>query len=124
MLPKYVLKFRFDYKLKLYPKNMERETKNKVTYFITNAVLSIILSNLGWIIIPENKSVGIITIMIAFILLYFSFKAFQIKKNEEAISSIKEDIKVLKQNQEMNWKLLNTYMDNKLIDKINKILKK
>jgi len=102
---------------------MEKETKNKVIYFIANALLSIILSNLGIIALPENKAIGILTIIIAFILLYLSFKTFQIKKNEEEIKEIKNNLKTLKQNQEINWKLLNSFIDNKLIDKINKLLK-
>lgn len=82
---------------------MEKETKSKIIYFLVNAILSIILSNLGIIAIPENTYIGIITILIALILLYFSFKAFQIKKNEESTKQIQKDIKSLKQNQEINW---------------------
>ena len=102
---------------------MEKENQKKLLYLIINALISIITSNLGILALPENKYIGILTILIAFIFLYLSFKTFQITKNEKNIEEIQKEIKLLKQHQKINWKLLNTYSDNKLVEKINKLLK-
>lgn len=103
---------------------MEKEASGyKIIYFVVNAILSIILADLGIFVFSENKAIGIITILIAIILIYFSFHAFQISKNEKDIKEIKKEIETIKQNIDFNWKVLNSLTNNKLIDKINKILK-
>ena len=70
---------------------MEKETKSKIIFLIINAILSFILANLGFLVFNENKAISILTILIAFILLYFSFYTYQIRKNEKEIKELKEN---------------------------------
>jgi c-di-AMP phosphodiesterase-like protein len=93
---------------------MKKETFSKITFFVINSIFSIILTNLGFFAYNESKAIGILTIMIAFILLYFSFYAFQIRKNEEKIQQIEEKIA-------MDEKLLNTIKEIVILNKIQKI---
>ena len=93
---------------------MKKDIISKITYFVINAIFSIILLTLGFLVFPENKYIGIITVFIAFILLYFSFYAFQIRKNEEKIIEEKDKF-------ELNEKLLNTIKDIVILNKIKKI---
>lgn len=93
---------------------MEKETISKIIFLIINAILSLIIANLGFLVFSENKAIGILTILIAFILLYFSFYIYQIRKNEK-------EIKELKEKSELNEKVLNSIRDIVILNKIKKI---
>jgi len=93
---------------------MKKDTLSKIIYFVINAIFSIILSNFGFIVFPENRYIGIITVFIAFILLYFSFYAFQIRKNEEKIMEMENKL-------ETDEKLLNTIKDIVILNQVKKI---
>lgn len=98
---------------------MKKETKD----LALNLILSVILTNFGLFVYKENKAISILTILIAITFIYFSFHVIQIKRNEKDIIKLNEKIRYLDENIKMNWKVLNTLTNNRLIENINKILK-
>jgi len=96
----------------------------EVKYILINAVLSLVISNSGFAILkefPENIYLGITTILMGFILLYFSFYSFQIKVNQEKIKDIERTIENFESHKTKNEKLLNTIKDIVILNKIKKI---
>ena len=81
---------------------------------IGSAIISIILTNLGLLIINERKYFGIITILIAFVFLYITYYANQINANTKNIKELKEEI-VKKE------ELLNTLREILILKKVGKI---
>src|SRR3989344_1878273 len=64
--------------------------KKEIFLLISSSILSIILANLGAVVWNENKIISIITILIAFISIYFVSYIIQIKNNEDKIKEIEE----------------------------------
>jgi len=88
--------------------------KKEIFLLISSSILSIILANLGAVVWNENKIISIITILIAFISIYFVSYIIQIKNNEDKIKEIEE------------WKdskeeLLNTLKDIVILKKVSKL---
>jgi len=97
-----------------------KENKLNVIYWISSGIMSFIIANLGAIILkkfPGEPYIGILAIILAFLLLYFSFYTFQIKNNQEEIKNLEEEIKNLKLEREVENKLLNTIKDIVLLNK-------
>ncbi len=90
------------------------EINKKGIEFITSGIISLILANFGVRIISQEKYIGIITIIIAFVLLYLSYYSLQIRINEKKIKEIGEWI-------ETKEELLNTMKDIIILKKISKI---
>ncbi len=82
--------------------------------WIASSIISIILANLGVAIIEKEKYMGIITIIIAFVLLYITYYALQIKTNEERI----KELSAWKENKE---EIINTLRDIVILKKVSKI---
>ena len=67
------------------------EINKKLVGFIISTIFSVILINLGiWIIVQKEKYIGIITALIGFVFLYFSYYAPQISSHENKIKEIEE----------------------------------
>lgn len=73
-----------------------------------------ILVSLGIRIINQDKYIAIITILIALVLLYITYYAFQIRINEERI----KEIRIWTENKE---EVLNTLKDIVILKKVSKI---
>ena len=86
----------------------------KLIEWIVSGVISVILADLGLRVVSEEKYIGIITIIIAFIFLYITYYANQIGSNERKIKDI-EDWKESKE------ELLNTLKDIVILKKVSKI---
>lgn len=100
---------------------MEKETKSKIIFLIIDLIFAIILTNLGLFVYKENKAISVLTILISVVLIFFSFYAIQIKKNEKKIESLEEQIKDINKNIELDEKLLNTLKDICVLNKVKKI---
>lgn len=90
---------------------------------ITSYILALIISNLGISLIkqkPEFILIGIISIILGFIIVYFTTYMNQINKNEEEISNLFQEMDSLKKNIEINEELLNTIKDIVILNKISK----
>ncbi len=81
---------------------------------ILSTILSIILINLGVIILSEKVYIGVITILIGITLLYFAYYVFQIKINETKIKELEEW-------KETKEELLNTLKDIVILKKVSRI---
>lgn len=76
----------------------------KVAGWIGSTILPIILINLGMKIYGQERYISIITILMGFLLIYFSYYAFQIKNHEKRIENLEEKM-------EEKEELLNTIRD-------------
>ena len=86
--------------------------------------MSIALINFGVAIIkkfPEDMYVGIISVIIGFVLFYFSIYTPQIQKNELDIKDSEKRIQKLEEDYILDKKLLNTLKDMVILNKIRKI---
>ncbi len=86
----------------------------KIISWISSSILSIIMVNVGLSVVKEETIIGIITILIGFILLYFSYYAFQIRENEKKIKHLEEWIQTKEE-------ILNTLKDIVILKKVSKI---
>ncbi len=93
----------------------------KLLSWISSGIISTILLNFGIAVIKEEKYIGIITILIAFVLLYLSYYSPQIGINELKIKNLEEEINQLNQNLENQKELLNTLKDIVILKKVSKI---
>ncbi len=82
--------------------------------WITSAIFSIILANLGLQIIKQNKYIALITILTAFVLLYITYYALQIRDNEKKIEELKKKM-------ESQEEILNTLKDRVILKKVSKL---
>jgi len=97
--------------------------RNQTYYFIISALFSIILTNIGIALIsdfPEKPLLGIMTIILAFLLLYFSGQILQVKTNEENIRYIQKQIAIIQNTNELNEKVLNTLREIVLLENTKK----
>ena len=100
--------------------------ESKTIYSIFSYALSFILANSGAISFktnPELWPIGLSFLTSSFLILYFLSYIAKINENETDLKKVKEDIEEVKKQIELNWKILNTLKDNKLIEEINKIVK-
>ncbi len=98
--------------------------KKKIISFIATTILSIVLINFGIAIIkkfPEDMYIGIVSVIIGFVLFYFSIYAPQIQKNELDIKDLEKRIQKLEEDYILDKKLLNTLKDMIILNKIRKI---
>ncbi|MDD5699575.1 MAG: hypothetical protein PHH00_00040 [Candidatus Nanoarchaeia archaeon] len=91
---------------------MEEDQRKKVIDWIIGGLVSIVLINLGiQEMIDPQKYAGVITIVLAFILLYFVFYIYQMKTNQKDIHKLKAEIGEVKKDMENEQELLNTLRD-------------
>ncbi len=102
---------------------MEKETKSQIIFLFVNLIFSFALTNLGILVYDENKAIGLISILIAITLIFLSFYVIRIKQNQKDIEEINKKIKTINEKLDLNWQILNTLKDNKLLGNINKLLK-
>ena len=88
--------------------------KKEIFLLISSSIISIILANLGAIVWNENKIISVISILMAFTLIYFISYIIQIKTNEEKIKEIEEW-------KEMKEELLNTLKDIVILKKVSRL---
>jgi len=121
---KYILENNIHYKYEHLFLRMRNDLSTKVVFFFSNLFLSSLLAGLGIFVFSENKAISIITILIAFTLIFFTFYTFQIHKNQIDLEEVKNKLKLIERKIDIDWKVLNSMLDNKLIEKINELLNK
>ena len=93
----------------------------KTIYTLFSYGLSFVLANSGLISFRTNPDfwpIGLSFIVSSFIILYFLSYISKINENEEGLIDVKKDINELKQNTEIDRKLLNTIKDIILLQKL------
>ena len=85
-----------------------------LVYWISSTIISTILFSLGTSVLNQNKYIAIITILIAFVLLYVSYYAYQITDNEKRIEQVEDKMKGQEE-------ILNTLKDIVILKKVSKI---
>lgn len=90
------------------------ELNKQLIGFLISGIFSIILVNLGAVVLSKEKYIGIITILIGLALIYFSYYIIQIKINEEKIKEFEEW-------KETREELLNTIKDIVILKRVSKI---
>lgn len=97
----------------------KEKTNKKIVEWVIGGLSGLILANLGiQEMIKPTQYTGVITLVIAFVLVYFSFHIYQIKNNEKEIKELKEDNKKIKDKAENQEKLLNTLRDIVILKKM------
>lgn len=86
----------------------------EIISWIGSAIISIVLINLGLLILGEKRYFGIITILIALVFLYITYYANQIRTNTQ-------EIKELKEQSQKEREILNTMKDIIILKKVSKI---
>lgn len=81
---------------------------------VVSVIFSIILTNIGFIILNKETYIAIITILIGVTLLFFAYYVFQIKSNEDKIKKLEEW-------KETKEELLNTLKDIVILKKVSEI---
>lgn len=100
---------------------MEEDKRKKVIDWVIGGLVSIVLINLGiQEIINPQEYAGVITIILALILLYFGFYTYQIKINHNEIINLKTEIGKIKEELEIQQKLLNTIKDIVILKGVRK----
>ncbi|MBS3088979.1 hypothetical protein J4402_04355 [Candidatus Pacearchaeota archaeon] len=85
-----------------------------VIFWVASTLFSLVIIDLGIVVINEEKYIGIITALIGVALLFFAYYSFQIKINEERIKELKEWA-------ESREELLNTLKDIVILKRVSKI---
>lgn len=97
--------------------------KYKIIPLIAQYALPFAISQFGVLLLkelPKQPYLGILTIILSFILLYFTAYLIQIKENQERIKEIGEEIDKIKQNEEIKEKLLNSIKDIILLNNLKR----
>lgn len=89
-------------------------SKKTIISTIFSIILSTTLVNLGAIVISESIYIGLSTILIGFITVYFIYYSAQIKTNQKKI----DELENWKENKE---ELLNTLKDIIILKRVSKI---
>ncbi|MAE49820.1 hypothetical protein CMI48_03265 [Candidatus Pacearchaeota archaeon] len=103
------------------------DTKKIIISTVVSAILPFIIINLGIKIIsdfPEKPWLGITMIVLAFLTFYFFLYTTQIRKNENSIKELQEQITIMQNKNELNKKALNTIKDIVILEDIKKRKKK
>lgn len=98
------------------------EVAFNITKVIISAVISIIIIELGALMLKEftdKPLIGLI-IILGFLLLYFSFYTSQVKTNQDNILELKDEIEKIKDNEIAKEKLLNNIKDIVLLNNVEK----
>jgi len=96
-----------------------KSASEEIWFFLLSSIFAFVLANLGGVIIkdfPDKPYLGIITIILAFILVYFCSYILQIRNNKSEIEDLSEEVDKIKRQIEMDEKLLNTIKDIKLLE--------
>ncbi len=91
------------------------EIKNKNIFeMILNSIFSILITNLGIMIIKEFPNyylIGLTTILLAFLFLYFSYYILEIREHKKRIEHLEDIWKKIDNKIEVDEELLNTLKD-------------
>lgn len=97
--------------------------KPNAIYVIFGGIFSFVLANYGIISLKKNPDMslfGIMSIILSFVIVYFLSYISKIGENEEKIEEINKEMIIIKKNNEVNEKLLNTLKDIILLRGIKK----
>ena len=92
--------------------------KGRLVDWIISGVISLFVANYGFTFLQENKIIGILMMILAFLILYITGYSSQIKENKKKIIELEEEIKDTKENLEIKAKLLKDIRDIILIKRI------